>query len=506
MSLTQIIEEQGSIRELISELQERLSVNEAKIAGLMNQNGGAGGAGAAGRGRPAMRPMGGRGGGGGGYPAQGPKARSPTMGNMPQQRLGGYTSPQQQQQAAGYSTLSPPMWASPRAGGTRTSTTEELKSMVQSIVNPRGRGAAADVWAEEKEGTSIAGIDRCEALMKKAFDEYRKSMATRTTASPFTALQSIIRQIDSNHSGKTDMNEFMQMPRVLGFQAQPASLKALFERYDLDHSGLIDDQEFCRMLWKPAGDVEARAKSVIAKMREVLVYRAGGFPSMQAMGRQFRIIDRDRSGKLDKEEMDIMLDNFFNYWQIKFTPEEKKSLFVFFDREGDGYVNYSEYIRAVRGEMNPFREDLVKQAFSVLDMDGSGVITVDEIASKYDVSKNPDVQSGKISSNEAFTLFMNNFDQNQDGSITLDEFMESYQWISASIDNDDYFELMMRNAWHMGGGEGWAANTSNLAVLVTYNDGRQEVVQLMNDLGLDKYDERAVAQRLYQQGDRKSVV
>lgn len=97
---------------------------------------------------------------------------------------------------------------------------------------------------------------------------------------------------------------------------------------------------------------------------------------------------------------------------------------------------------------------------------------------------------------------MNNYDIDQDGIITLDEFMEAYQWISASIDTDDYFELMMRNAWHMGGGEGWAENTANLAVLVTYNDGRQEIVQLMNDLGLDKYDQRAVLQRLHQQGCR----
>ena len=29
-----------------------------------------------------------------------------------------------------------------------------------------------------------------------------------------------------------------------------------------------------------------------------------------------------------------------------------------------------------------------------------------------------------------------------------EEFIGSYQWISASIENDDYFELMIHNAWH----------------------------------------------------------
>ena len=38
--------------------------------------------------------------------------------------------------------------------------------------------------------------------------------------------------------------------------------------------------------------------------------------------------------------------------------------------------------------------------------------------------------------------------------------------MSASIDLDDYFELMIRNAWHIPGGEGWCANTANKRVLV----------------------------------------
>jgi hypothetical protein len=33
--------------------------------------------------------------------------------------------------------------------------------------------------------------------------------------------------------------------------------------------------------------------------------------------------------------------------------------------------------------------------------------------------------------------------------VTMEEFVEYYNNVSASIDNDQYFELMMVNAWNL---------------------------------------------------------
>jgi hypothetical protein len=95
---------------------------------------------------------------------------------------------------------------------------------------------------------------------------------------------------------------------------------------------------------------------------------------------------------------------------------------------------------------------------------------------------------------EALQVFIAKWDKNGDNTVTLEEFIEYYEWISASIDNDDYFELMMRNggiliakllpvyatilAWRISGGTGWAANTANLRVLVTHTDGSQTVEEV----------------------------
>lgn len=48
----------------------------------------------------------------------------------------------------------------------------------------------------------------------------------------------------------------------------------------------------------------------------------------------------------------------------------------------------------------------------------------------------------------------------RDKNVTEEEFIEYYNNISASIDDDKYFELMMKNAWNFDNlhyQKGWAA-------------------------------------------------
>ena len=51
-------------------------------------------------------------------------------------------------------------------------------------------------------------------------------------------------------------------------------------------------------------------------------------------------------------------------------------------------------------------------------------------------------------------------------------------------------------AWHVSGGEGWCANTTNKRVMVTHQDGRQTVEEIKDDLGVtsDQYGARLRSQ------------
>ena len=116
-----------------------------------------------------------------------------------------------------------------------------------------------------------------------------------------------------------------------------------------------------------------------------------------------------------------------------------------------------------------------------MDKDGSGVITIEDIISVYDTSTHPDVATGDKSPQHAAEEMLSTFKQSDkvNGVVTWPEFLDYYKGLSVGIDDDQYFELMIRNAWHISGGGGNAANTTCRRVLVVHSDGSQEVKNII---------------------------
>lgn len=98
--------------------------------------------------------------------------------------------------------------------------------------------------------------------------------------------------------------------------------------------------------------------------------------------------------------------------------------------------------------MNEFRIALIRKAYQKLDENSDGTVKLDDIAKLYDVSKHPDIVQGKKTPKDVFLEFMRMWDtQVADGIVTFEEFLDYFKDISASIDGDDYFALMMQNSW-----------------------------------------------------------
>ena len=67
-------------------------------------------------------------------------------------------------------------------------------------------------------------------------------------------------------------------------------------------------------------------------------------------------------------------------------------------------------MRAIRGDLNESRIEWIKKAYQKLDVNGDGLVKLDDIARIYDVSQHVDVISGKLTPEQAYRQFMSLWD------------------------------------------------------------------------------------------------
>lgn len=73
----------------------------------------------------------------------------------------------------------------------------------------------------------------------------------------------------------------------------------------------------------------------------------------------------------------------------------------------------------------------------------------------------PQFRNGQLTRDQILEKFLSYWDTiKKDGRVTLAEFEDYYKDVSASVDDDDYFELVIRNAWQLPGGSGWSQATN----------------------------------------------
>lgn len=181
----------------------------------------------------------------------------------------------------------------------------------------------------------------------------------------------------------------------------------------------------------------------VIKLREALLKR--GAASIKGLGRSFRIMDDDGSKSLNLEEFLEGMKDF----KVGISPETAREVFAAFDTDGSGTLNFDEFLLNVRPPMNDARVNLVNEAFKRADKTGDGVITVADLRRVYKASEHPKYKNGEWDEDQVFKEFLKNFEEpnKADGKVTPEEFMSYYSGVSASVDNDAYFSLMMQNSW-----------------------------------------------------------
>eukprot|EP00048_Salpingoeca_helianthica_P016931 m.234867 g.234867 ORF g.234867 m.234867 type:complete len:208 (+) comp19816_c0_seq1:27-650(+) len=190
----------------------------------------------------------------------------------------------------------------------------------------------------------------------------------------------------------------------------------------------------------------AKTEDPVEKLRNQCMTR--GSAGILGLGRLFRIMDDDGSKSINYAEFKKGLGDYGVYLH---SEAEYKDAFTRFDKNGDGTISFDEFLMALRPPMSQRRVDLIRMAFNKCDKTKDGSITIDDLRGVYNVRNHPKFVSGEMTEDQLFKEFLKTFDtpDNADGTITWEEFLNYYSTVSASIDQDSYFDLMMRKAWRL---------------------------------------------------------
>lgn len=265
---------------------------------------------------------------------------------------------------------------------------------------------------------------------------------------------------DLNNSGGVEPDEFAKAIEKIGIMIPTKQdLDALFNLYDKSGDGSIDYREFATELFgRDVGGASPKKagqgpEALLEKLKKKLASR--GARGIIGLAKQFRIMDDNHSLSLDKYEFTKAMQDYM----LGFSEGEIASLFVFMDYDHSGLIEYDEFLRAIRGPMNENRKKLVMKAFAIMDKDGNGHLDYDDIKDTYNAKFHPDVKSGKKTEQQILQEFLETFEtahnirnnEAPDHIVTKDEWAEYYNNVSASIDRDDYFQVMMNAAWNLDG-------------------------------------------------------
>ena len=179
--------------------------------------------------------------------------------------------------------------------------------------------------------------------------------------------------------------------------------------------------------------------------------------SIMSLRRTFMLYDEDKNNQLSFNEF----DKFISDYRLNISEEVKKKIFKIFDKDNSNTIDYNELVKGLIGEMNLFRSRIVEKVFEKLDKEKKGKVTFETIINSYDPYKHPQVLNGERNAEEVLGRFIDIFEYhfnllNQDKTdeeVTKEEFMEFYNYISASFFDDYTFENITTRVWGLGANE-----------------------------------------------------
>jgi len=183
----------------------------------------------------------------------------------------------------------------------------------------------------------------------------------------------------------------------------------------------------------------AELEDSLQKVKEVFHQR--GAYAGRALARVVRNFD-DGDGHINKEELGHGLRSYLGF---EMDNQDFDYVWNYFDTDGSGEIDVSEFLHGIRGNLNKHRLKMVVEAFEKIDRDTTGQISLNEIEALYDVSHHPKVTTGEWSRKDALRDFLHQWDADENGEVSKDEFVDYFKDVSLGIGGNEEFSQVMRD-------------------------------------------------------------
>ena len=137
---------------------------------------------------------------------------------------------------------------------------------------------------------------------------------------------------------------------------------------------------------------------------------------MEELHKAFAQLDKNSDGKLSKDEL---LTGFTEIMGAAAAQDEVERIMNTVDTDGNGWIDYSEFVMATLNKKNLLSDERLEAAFRIFDKDNNGFIDASEIRAVLGKGKNLD--------DNVWEELISEVDINGDGEVSFKEFKKMMQ-------------------------------------------------------------------------------
>jgi len=190
-----------------------------------------------------------------------------------------------------------------------------------------------------------------------------------------------------------------------------------------------------------------RSMATIERLRAAL--KRCGPSAASSLFRRLRLVGGRRGGVVDAADLRAALRHI----GVGISDADVEDLACLGDLDGSGFVDVELIIESVSVPLSPQRAALVRQVFRLLDQDGDGLLSVEELQERFVPGRHPDVERGRKNGREVLLELRGALDEmGSGGRLSAPDFLRFYENISAGIDNDRDFAYVLRSTWGLDSG------------------------------------------------------